>query len=335
MPDDTSTLIELLQGETWVNKNALFNRSSFSDSDEFSAWLRRLVNGGKAQIRRGSFGMEVALAGAPPPDDSRKDARGPSAPPGAGPMPPALTAPEPPLEAPVRINSKSAEEEARPRAMPAPHEPEHPPAETGLAEATPAAPAAAPASIETREETSQPITAAAPPPSAPVTEPAAPPAPKEEPTMPTSKAQAAKATKAAAKADPTAVVLGLLRQSPWGAADLAKATGLKPAALKSLLKKLRDDKLVRLEGKARSARWHIAGDGKPGAIAAVDQVRKAAKKSPPPNTITEALEQLEQRMQPRVIERLEVKLEVLDRLGRLFDPTIAAVLGEIRADLAQ
>jgi len=132
-------------------------------------------------------------------------------------------------------------------------------------------------------------------------------------------------------------ILGLLRQSPWTSAELAKACDVSPAGVLYHLKQLREERLVKMVGAGSASKWQIAGDGNPGAIAAVDQVRKNGRKHPSAqgrvSTVSEALQQLEQRLQRR-IERLDMKLQVLDRLAAIVDPTIAAVLGEIRADLA-
>ncbi|HZR35713.1 MAG TPA: hypothetical protein VFA75_10085 [Nevskia sp.] len=335
-------LAELLQGEAWASTSTLYSRSSFENKERFNEWLLGLKNTGCAVVRTGQFGLEVGLPGTPAPLMERPDAKAtPRKPAGAGPMPPLLQAPAPLLEGPARIQARP-QAGRRERGIVAPAEERAqfvlPSPETAHVlrvaptEAAPEEPAeaivAAPA-VEVPPAAPAPIAAPVPP---ETTQPA-PMAHMEEASMPKSKPTADAKKDADAQRD---IILGLLRQSSWKTADLIKATGLPRAKLYPLLKQMRKEKLVRLQGTARAATWSLPGAGKPGAIAAVDQVRKAAeKKAPGPITITAALQELEQRMRPRVIERLEVKLEVLDRLGRLFDPMIASVLSEIRADLAQ
>lgn len=90
---------------------------------------------------------------------------------------------------------------------------------------------------------------------------------------------------------------------------------------------MRDEKQLRLVGTGRAAVWHVgkAGKDKPA----------AQKGQEVPSDISAALEQLEQRFQPRVIDNLDLKLQVLDKLVDLMDPTIGNVLSQIRVDLQQ
>lgn len=317
-------LEELLQGDAWVSTGALFQRSSFESKEKFSEWLQLLKNKKQLQIRTGAFGLEVGLPGTPAPSAERPDAKPPIAPAGAGPMPPPLTAPAPMLEGPARIHGKPNDTAPRPCfVVPSPETEGQLRSESDreAAEEDPPAPVA-PAPAETSEAANHTQSA--------------PPARAEDETMPK------KAPKT--PEEQRELIQGLLRQSAWKTGELIQATGLERNQLYPILKKMQSDGEVKLEGTARAATWSIPGGGKPGAIAAVDQARKAARKNgagapgvrnaAPPATITAALDQLAQRIRPRPVERLELKLTVIDRLASIVDPTIAAVLAEIRVDLA-
>lgn len=334
---DTELLGELLQGEAWVGTGALFQRSSFESKDQFNEWLQRLKHQGMAQIRTGAFGLEAGLAGTPEPSMARADAKAPTAPAGAGPAPPALTAPASLLEAPQRISGKQIEHvDAPPRfVLPAAENAGRlrtPPKLMTLSEARaefgpqPESEEKADVSHGKRDETELPSLQSAPA------------ARVEDSSMPKTKAKARGAKPTGDKRD---VVLGLLRQSPWKTGELIKASGMERAQLYPLLRALQKEGLATLEGTARAATWSATGSGKPGAIAAADQARRAAKgksgktaKADGPQTITKALDELELRFRPHRVERLDLKLKVLLRLEQIFDPTIGAVLAEIRADLA-
>ena len=128
--------------------------------------------------------------------------------------------------------------------------------------------------------------------------------------------------------------IALLTTAPQTTAQLAEALGLTGPAMKHHLKLMRKAGTARLDGRAKTAVWHVGKtSSKPGVSTAT--AKSKPLKRVPADSVAQALEELEQRMRLHPVERLELKLRVLDRLSGIVDPTIAAVLGEIRADLAQ
>lgn len=131
-------------------------------------------------------------------------------------------------------------------------------------------------------------------------------------------------------------ILGLLKTSSWRSDELAKALNLPESTLGYHLTCMRKAQLAHPQGGGNATTWHAGPEDKTGAIAAVEQARSAVVRKLNPLTVTKALERLSlgsSAARPP-IQRLELKLKVLDRLAELVEPTIAAVLQEIRADIS-
>jgi DNA-binding transcriptional ArsR family regulator len=134
-------------------------------------------------------------------------------------------------------------------------------------------------------------------------------------------------------------ILALLKSGPRSVIDLAKATDASDALVSYHLKTLEQRRLVgRSDPKDRRSKWQLSGRGMTSVAATTANPAPAQRArgrkcaQPPVDGLAAALQRLRP-LDRAPISDLDTKVQVLDRLGRVVDPTIAAVLTAISKDL--
>lgn len=132
-------------------------------------------------------------------------------------------------------------------------------------------------------------------------------------------------------------ILAALKGGPLGQAQIAKKTGESAAVVSYQLGKLSAEKLAaRVDPKNRKSAWQLTDAGaKPAAsatpTAAAPRAGGAGRRARG-GSLAAALDRLE-RFEREPIADVDTKVQVLDRLSRVVDPAIAAVLTSISKDL--
>jgi DNA-binding MarR family transcriptional regulator len=128
-------------------------------------------------------------------------------------------------------------------------------------------------------------------------------------------------------------ILARLATSNASTGEIATDLGLDPTLASYLCKDLERRGAIAATEKKRGAPWALARKLKDLQSYTATAAAATRARQPRVDGITLALDKLSLRLAAQPVAHLETKVQVLERLGKLVDPTIAKILGDISADL--